>query len=64
MTDWLAGETLVIATHNPGKLREIAELIEPFGIDITSAGKLGLPEPDETGASFAENAALKARTAT
>ena len=63
MTASLAGETLVIATHNPGKLREIAELIEPFGIDITSAGDLGLPEPDETGASFAENAALKARAA-
>ncbi len=63
MTDWLAGETLVIATHNPGKLREIAELIEPFGVDITSAAALGLPEPEETGASFAANAALKAHAA-
>ena len=63
MTDSLAGETLVIATHNPGKLREIVALIEPFGIDVVSAGELGLPEPEETGASFAENAALKAHAA-
>ncbi len=63
MTASLAGETLVIATHNPGKLREIAELIEPFGIDVVSASKLGLPEPEETGATFAENAALKAHAA-
>ncbi len=63
MTEWLAGETLVIATHNPGKLREIAELIEPFGVDIASAAKLGLPEPEETGATFAANAALKAHAA-
>jgi XTP/dITP diphosphohydrolase len=63
MTASLAGETLVIATHNPGKLREIAELIEPFCIDVVSASNLGLPEPEETGATFAENAALKARAA-
>ncbi len=63
MTEWLAGETLVIATHNPGKQREIAELIEPFGIDTTSAAELGLPEPEETGATFAANAALKAHAA-
>ncbi len=63
MTAWRAGETLVIATHNPGKLREIAELIEPFGVDITSAAELGLPEPEETGKSFAANAALKAHAA-
>jgi XTP/dITP diphosphohydrolase len=63
MTAWPAGETLVIATHNPGKLREIAELIEPFGVDIASAAKLGLPEPEETGATFAANAALKAHAA-
>lgn len=64
MTAPLAGGTLVIASHNPGKLREIAELIEPFGITVTSAGDLGLAEPEETGATFAENAALKARAAT
>jgi XTP/dITP diphosphohydrolase len=51
---------LVIASHNPGKLREIAELLAPFGIETVGAGALGLPEPDETGDSFEANAALKA----
>ena len=54
------GTRLVIASHNEGKVREIAELLAPYGIEAVSAGKLGLPEPEETGASFAENAALKA----
>ena len=63
MTSSLVGETLVIATHNPGKLREIADLIEPFCIDVVSASNLGLPEPEETGATFAANAALKAHAA-
>lgn len=54
---------LVIATHNAGKLREMRELLAPFGIEARSAGELGLPEPDETGTTFAENAALKARAA-
>ena len=63
MTASLAGETLVIATHNPGKLHEIVELIEPFGVQVTSAAALGLLEPEETGASFAANAALKAHAA-
>jgi XTP/dITP diphosphohydrolase len=57
----LGAETLVIASHNPGKVREIAELVEPFGVAVKSAGDLGLAEPEETGASFAENAELKAR---
>ena len=57
------GDRLVIATHNPGKLREIAELIAPFGVEAVSAGELGLPEPEETGADFVENAVLKARAA-
>jgi XTP/dITP diphosphohydrolase len=57
------GEVLVVASHNPGKLREIAELLAPFDLTIKSAGELGLPEPDETGATFAENAALKANAA-
>jgi XTP/dITP diphosphohydrolase len=57
----LGYDTLVIASHNPGKVREIAELIEPFGVAVKSAGDLGLPEPEETGTSFAENAELKAR---
>ncbi|MGB8710284.1 MAG: RdgB/HAM1 family non-canonical purine NTP pyrophosphatase [Methyloceanibacter sp.] len=57
------GTRLVIASHNEGKVREIADLLAPFGVEAVSAGKLGLPEPEETGASFAENAALKAVTA-
>jgi XTP/dITP diphosphohydrolase len=51
---------LVIASHNQGKVREIRALLAPFGIDPVSAGELGLPEPEETGTSFAENALLKA----
>jgi XTP/dITP diphosphohydrolase len=57
------GMRLVIASHNEGKVREIADLLAPYGIELVSAGKLGLPEPQETGASFAENAALKAEAA-
>lgn len=52
---------LVIASHNKGKIREIAELLEPFGVTVVSAAELGLPEPEETGATFMENAELKAR---
>jgi XTP/dITP diphosphohydrolase len=52
---------LVIATHNPGKLIEIQDILAPFGLDITSAGALGIEEPEETGLTFEENAALKAR---
>jgi XTP/dITP diphosphohydrolase len=51
---------LVIATHNAGKLREISALLAPFGMEPISAGDLGLPEPEETGTTFAENALLKA----
>ncbi len=51
---------LVIATHNPGKLAEMRDLLAPYGIDAVSAGDLGLPEPDETGTSFQENARIKA----
>ena len=54
---------VVIATHNPGKLREMRELLAPYGVEAVSAGELGLPEPDETGASFVENARLKADAA-
>jgi XTP/dITP diphosphohydrolase len=56
-------ERLVIASHNPGKVREIEALLVPFGIDCLSATALGLPEPEETGISFAENAAIKALAA-
>jgi XTP/dITP diphosphohydrolase len=54
---------LVIATHNPGKLWEMRGLLEPFGVDAVAAGDLGLEEPEETGASFRENARLKAEAA-
>ncbi len=57
------GDRLVIATHNPGKLREIADLLAPFGIAVLSAGDLGLPEPEETETSFLGNARLKALAA-
>jgi XTP/dITP diphosphohydrolase len=57
------GEKLVIATHNPGKLREISALIEPLGIACVGAEALGLPEPEEIGNTFADNADLKAREA-
>lgn len=51
---------LVIATHNPGKLAEMKELLAPHGIEAVSAGELGLGEPDETGRDFRSNAAIKA----
>ncbi len=54
---------LVIATHNAGKLREIGALLAPYGVDCVSAGELGLPEPEETGTTFVENALIKARAA-
>jgi XTP/dITP diphosphohydrolase len=54
---------VVIATHNAGKLTEMRELLAPFGIEAVSAGELGLPEPEETGTIFAENAAIKAHAA-
>lgn len=55
--------SLVIATHNAGKVKEIAELLGDRVETITAAGALGLPEPDETGATFAENAKIKALAA-
>jgi XTP/dITP diphosphohydrolase len=58
----LAGR-VVIATHNPGKLLEMRELLSPYGIETVSAGKLGLPEPEETGTTFAANARIKALAA-
>jgi len=57
------GTELVIATHNPGKLAELRDLLAPFGIAAVSAGELGLPEPAETGASFRDNARIKAQAA-
>src|SRR6201991_4487643 len=51
---------LVIATHNPGKLAEMRELLAPHGVEAVSAGELGLDEPEETGDTFRANAAIKA----
>lgn len=54
---------IVVASHNEGKVREIRDLLTPFGIETVSAGELGLLEPDETETTFAGNAELKARAA-
>jgi XTP/dITP diphosphohydrolase len=54
------GTQLVVASHNAGKVREIKALLGPHGIEAISAGSLGLPEPEETGATFAANAEIKA----
>jgi XTP/dITP diphosphohydrolase len=58
-----AGGRLVIASHNPGKLVEIAALLAPYRVEALGAGELGLAEPEETGATFEANAALKAHAA-
>jgi len=57
------GDKLVIASHNPGKVREIRELLAPYGLTVIGAADLRLAEPEETGSSFAENAKLKAEAA-
>ena len=54
---------LVIASHNPGKVREIRALLGPYGVEPVSAADLDLPEPEETGVTFVDNAELKARQA-
>lgn len=56
-------QRLVIASHNPGKVTEISALLEPFAVSVIGAAELQLPEPEETGSSFAENACLKAESA-
>jgi XTP/dITP diphosphohydrolase len=58
-----SGGRLVLATHNKGKLAEIADLMRPLGVEVVGAGTLGLPEPEESGASFEANAILKAEAA-
>jgi XTP/dITP diphosphohydrolase len=58
-----SGDRLLVATHNKGKLEEIAKLLEPFGISVTSAGEMGLPEPAETETTFVGNARIKAHAA-
>ncbi len=63
MTRSIGSGTLVIATHNAGKLKEIGALLDPYGVRCISAGSLGLPEPKETGTTFVQNALLKARAA-
>lgn len=57
------GDRLCVASHNKGKVREIGDLIAPFGVEAISAGDLNLPEPEETEATFIGNALLKARAA-
>jgi XTP/dITP diphosphohydrolase len=57
------GGRLVIASHNAGKVREIGELLAPFGAEVVSAGDLNLPEPEEDGETFVDNALIKARAA-
>ena len=59
----IATARLIVASHNAGKVREIAALLRPLGIEAVGAGTLGLEEPEETGESFGANAALKARAA-
>ena len=61
MTRRLGSGSLVIATHNAGKLKEISALLGPYGMKCLSAGSLGLPEPAETGTTFVQNAVIKAR---
>ncbi|MBX7540702.1 RdgB/HAM1 family non-canonical purine NTP pyrophosphatase [Qipengyuania sphaerica] len=63
MTPRIGSGSLVIATHNAGKLKEISALLAPYGVKCISAGSLGLPEPPETGTTFVQNALLKARAA-
>lgn len=58
-----AGTDLLVATHNKGKLEEIAHLLEPYGIRVSSAADHNLPEPEETGTTFVENARIKAHAA-
>lgn len=57
------GDTLLVATHNQGKLDEIAALLRDYGISVVGAAEKGLPEPEETGTTFVENARLKAHAA-
>lgn len=59
----LASKRLIVATHNPGKLIEINALLAPYAIAAVSAGALGLDDPEETGKTFAANAAIKAHAA-
>ena len=63
MTRRFQGDRLLVATHNTGKLEEIAALLQPFGVAVVGAAEMNLPEPSETGTSFVENARIKAHAA-
>ena len=63
MTRKFTGSTLLVATHNAGKLEEITDLLQPYGIEVVGAKQMNLPEPEETGTTFVENARLKAHAA-
>lgn len=63
MNDLRTAGQLVLATHNKGKLEEIIALLDPYGVSVQGAAALGLPEPEETGTTFVENARIKAHAA-
>lgn len=63
MTRRLTEKRLILATHNAGKVREVAALLAPWGLEVTGVGDLGLPEPEETESSFLGNARIKALAA-
>ena len=63
MTRKFDGDTLLVATHNKGKLEEVAHLLEPFGVKVVGAGEMDLPEPQETEDTFVGNARIKAHAA-
>ena len=63
MTRKFDGDRLLVATHNKGKLEEVAHLLEPFGVTVVGAGEMNLPEPDETEDTFVGNARIKAHAA-
>ena len=63
MTRKLSETRLLVATHNRGKLEEIDDLLAPFGVEVVGAAEMDLPEPEETGTTFVENARIKAHAA-
>ncbi len=63
MTRKFSGDRLLVATHNKGKLEEMQQLLHPFGISVSGAAEMNLPEPEETGTTFVENARIKAHAA-
>ena len=63
MTRKFEGDTLLVATHNAGKLGEITEILAPFGVKVVGAGEMNLPEPEETEDTFVGNARIKAHAA-